>query len=361
MRKWLLVPFLFVLAFSASAFKPTPIDVIAYYTGNAETIKNYPVSKLTHIIYSFLHLKDDTLSFGSDKQKATLLALTNLKKAYPKLKVMIALGGWGGCATCSPVFSTQGGRDHFAQSVKRILDEYNADGIDIDWEYPTIPGFPDHAYSLSDKDNFTALMKTLRKTLGKKAEISFAAGGFASFVEESVDWKAVMPYVNRVNLMTYDLTNGNSPTTGHHTPLYSSPGQVESGNRCVEMLLAKGVSSKKLVLGAAFYGRAWKEVQPVNNGLYQSGVFTAFVPYKRLLQEYGDAAGYQFYTDSVSKASWRYSSAERKFITYETIESVKEKVTYSKKKKLGGIMFWELTLDFTEKGLLDAIYDSVNE
>lgn len=361
MYKWLIIPFLLLLAFPSSAFKKKPIDVIAYYTGNAEAIKNYPVSKLTHIIYSFLHLRGDSLSFGSDKQKETLRALTTLKTDYPDLKVMIALGGWGGCATCSPVFSTQEGRQHFAESVKRILDEFNADGIDIDWEYPTIAGFPGHAYSPSDKDNFTALMKTLRKTLGRKAEISFAAGGFATFVEESVEWKSVMRYVNRVNLMTYDLTNGNSPTTGHHTPLYSSPGQVESGNKCVEMLLAKGVSSKKLVLGAAFYGRAWKEVPAVNNGLFQSGVFTDFVPYKRLLQQYSDSAGYKFYSDPVSGSAWRYNSTEQKFITYETIETVKAKVAYSRKKKLGGIMFWELTLDITEKGLLDAIYDSVHE
>lgn len=31
--------------------------VIAYYTGNGEAIRQYPVGKLTHIIYSFLKLQ----------------------------------------------------------------------------------------------------------------------------------------------------------------------------------------------------------------------------------------------------------------------------------------------------------------
>ena len=37
--------------------------IIAYYTGNGETIRQYPVGKLTHIIYSFLKLQNDTLTF----------------------------------------------------------------------------------------------------------------------------------------------------------------------------------------------------------------------------------------------------------------------------------------------------------
>lgn len=361
MKKRILVPILLLLAVSTSAFRKKPMDVIAYYTGNAETIHQYPVEKLTHIIYSFLHLKDDSLNFGSDKQKETLQALVALKNDHPDLKIMVALGGWGGCATCSPVFSTAEGRQHFALSVLQIMKDYKIDGIDIDWEYPTIEGFPGHAFGLSDRDNFTELLKELRKTLGKRAEISFAAGGFGKFVEEAVDWKAVMPYINRVNLMTYDLVNGNSTMTGHHTPLYSGPGQPESADRCISMLLAKGVPAKKLVMGAAFYGRGWKDVPSVRNGLFQPGQFNAFVPYRRILEMYNDSTGYKTYLDSTTAASWRYNDTLQQFLTYETIESVQLKVAYARKKKMGGIMFWELTLDVTDKGLLDAIYQKVHE
>src|SRR5690349_22776137 len=71
--------------------------------------------------------------------------------------------------------------------------------------------------------NFTLLIQALRTTLGDKYEISFAAGGFTKFLTQSIEWNAVMPFVDRVNLMTYDLINGYSTVTGHHTPLYSTP------------------------------------------------------------------------------------------------------------------------------------------
>jgi len=33
------------------------ISVIAYYAGDAKTVDEYPIEKLTHIIFSFCHLK----------------------------------------------------------------------------------------------------------------------------------------------------------------------------------------------------------------------------------------------------------------------------------------------------------------
>ena len=57
-----------------------------------------------------------------------------LKKGHPQLKVMLFLGGWGGCETCTAAFSTAAGRKAFAESVKDISEYFNTDRIDIDWE-----------------------------------------------------------------------------------------------------------------------------------------------------------------------------------------------------------------------------------
>jgi chitinase len=116
---------------------PKPkVDIIAYYAGDATGFKQYPTEKLTHIIYSFLHLKGATFAFDKPQDQATVAALVALKAKHPQLKVMLSLGGWTGCETCSQVFSTEQGRTEFAASVKQVLVATHTDGIDLDWEYP---------------------------------------------------------------------------------------------------------------------------------------------------------------------------------------------------------------------------------
>ena len=140
--------------------------VIAYYIGNSKAIDNYPVKKLTHIIFSFCHLKGNRLSVDNAGDSATIKRLVALKSSNTKLKVLLSLGGWGGCEFCSPVFSTEAGRNEFAQSVKELNDYFGTDGIDLDWEYPAIEGYPGHKYQSVDRNNFTSLVKAIRISLG---------------------------------------------------------------------------------------------------------------------------------------------------------------------------------------------------
>ena len=93
--------------------------------------------------------------------------MLNQKKNYPKLKVLVSLGGWGGCETCSDVFSSEKARTEFAISTADIIESFNADGIDLDWEYPGISGYPGHSYKPEDRENFTDLIVQLRKYMKK--------------------------------------------------------------------------------------------------------------------------------------------------------------------------------------------------
>lgn len=335
-------------------------EVIAYYDGNGDNIENYELNKITQIIYSFTHLKGDTIHFPSEKKKEGLKKLVGLKKTYPQLKILVSLGGWGGCEPCSPVFAKAESRKNFAASVAKMMKETGCDGIDLDWEYPSIPGHPGHPYSLEDKPNFTDLIIQLRKAMGPQGELSFAAGGFTKFLEESVDWKAIMPYLNRVNLMTYDLVHGYSTQTGHHTGLMSIPGQKESTDNCVQWLLKHGVDPDKLVIGAAFYGRIWEEVSSTNNGLVQSGKFKRGVNYTEFDLLEPDS-GWVHHWDPVALAPYAYNKSKKWYATYDNSESVKAKVEYARRYKLGGIMFWELTCDKPKNGLLAAMDEAVKK
>ncbi|MRX68752.1 chitinase [Flavobacterium resistens] len=359
MKQINLIAFLFICVFSTSTFaqKNKKLDIIAYYTGDSKLINEYEVNKLNQIIFSFCHLKDGKLSVDSPKDSITIKHLVSLKAKNPQLKIILSLGGWGGCEPCSSAFSTAEGRLIFAKSVKEVSDYFKVDGLDLDWEYPAIEGLPGHLYQTVDKPNFTELLKILRSTLGKKYELSFAAGGFQKYLDESIDWKAVTPLVNRINIMSYDLVNGYSKVTGHHTPLYSTNPKEESTDRAVTFLLKQGIPAEKLIIGGAFYTRTWKNVENVNNGLYQSGEHTEGVQFKNSSTVYTEANGWKYFWDDKAKAPYWYNEKEKVFATGDDLASIKAKTEYVKAKKLGGIMFWELPLDKTRDGMVNAIYE----
>ena len=358
MKRINLIILLLLCNFTANIFaqKNKKMDIIAYYTGDDKLINEYEVNKLDQIIFSFCHLKDGKLSVDSPKDSTTIKYLVAAKAKNPQLKIILSLGGWGGCEPCSAAFSTAEGRLKFAKSVKEVSTYFKVDGLDLDWEYPAIEGLPGHLYQAVDKPNFTELIKILRSTLGKKYELSFAAGGFQKYLDESIDWKTVAPLVNRINIMSYDLVNGYSKVTGHHTPLYSTNPNEESTDRAVTYLLKQGIPAEKLVIGGAFYTRTWKNVENINNGLYQAGEHIQGVSFKDFGSFYTEANGWKYFWDDKAKAPYWYNEKEKTFATGDDLASIKAKTEYVKTKKLGGIMFWELPLDATRNGMVDAIY-----
>jgi chitinase len=116
----------------------------------------------------FGNLEKNRLKIHTATDSAIIQQMVKRKMSNPSLKVMLSLGGWGGCKTCSDVFNTTTGRKEFAQSVKEISNYFNTDGLDLDWEYPAIKGVPDHTFRKEDRANFTALVKELREVNGKK-------------------------------------------------------------------------------------------------------------------------------------------------------------------------------------------------
>jgi chitinase len=340
---------------SATVAQAKKKAVISYYAGNVNLLDSFDANSMTHIIYCFGHLDGSRLKVNDAEDSVLIQKMVAMKKKNPEIKVLLSLGGWGGCETCSDIFRTATGRKEFAKSVKQLNEYFHADGIDLDWEYPTIAGYPGHRYSPDDKHAFTALVKQLRITLGRKQIITFAAGGFQKYLEESVDWKAVMPFVDYVNLMTYDLVSGFSTVTGHHTPLYSTPEQKESTDNCVRYLVSIGVDPRKLIIGAAFYARTWEGIEKKNNGLYQTGKFQHFIDYKHFNSRLSADSGFVFHWDDSAQAPYAYNPAKKIFATFDDKRSIKAKTEYVLKHNLGGIMFWQLGGDTPRRGLLDVI------
>jgi chitinase len=333
------------------------LPIIGYYAGRSTMVDSFPVEDLSHIIFSFVHLKGDSLWVNNANDTLRIKHLVSLKTRNPSLKVILSMGGWGGCRSCSDVFKSKKARKYFARSVKETLDYFGADGIDLDWEYPALENVPGYPYAPVDKDDFTDVVRRLRKRLGRHKEITFAAGGFTDYILHSIDWKRVTPNVDRINLMTYDLANGYSTVTGHHTPLYSTPGHIESTDHAVHLLDSLGVPAGKIAIGAAFYGRIFENVDSLDNGLFRPAHFRSGMDYKYFSRRLSADSGFVYHWDPVAQAPYLYNPQRRWFVTYDDTTSMRLKTRYALDHHLGGIMFWELGGDAFSEGLLEAIYE----
>ena len=348
--------FLLILTISCNNNIEIKPQVIAYYAGDEKSIDEFDLKGVDQIIYSFLHLKGNKLAIDDKKDSLTLLNVINKKKKYPKLKVLVSLGGWGGCETCSDIFSSKKARTEFAISTADIIESFNADGIDLDWEYPGISGYPGHSYKLEDRENFTDLIIQLRKYMKKDHILSFAAGASYRFFENSIEWDKVMPLVNNVNLMTYDFYGSGSTKTGHHTALSSNEFQNRSAESSIKALINLGVNPKKIFIGGAFYIKTFKNVENINNGLNQNADWNR--SYNQLSFE-DVRSNFNFYWDSLAKSPYAYDSINKIFATFDDHKSIKLKSQYALDKKLGGIMFWQLMDDKKKNGLLSTMVKTI--
>jgi len=348
--------FLLILTISCNNNIEIKPQVIAYYAGDEKSIDEFDLKGVDQIIYSFLHLKGNKLAIDDKKDSLTLLNVINKKKKYPKLKVLVSLGGWGGCETCSDIFSSKKARTEFAISTADIIESFNADGIDLDWEYPGISGYPGHSYKPEDRENFTDLIIQLRKYMRKGHILSFAAGASNRFFENSIEWDKVMPLVDNVNLMTYDFYGSGSNKTGHHTALSSNEFQNRSAESSIEALTNLGVNPKQIFIGGAFYIKTFKNVANINNGLNQNAEWNR--SYNQISFE-DVRSNFNFYWDSLANSPYAYDSLNKIFATFDDHKSIKLKSQYALDKKLGGIMFWQLMNDQKRNGLLSTMVKTI--
>lgn len=332
-----------------------PPALIGYYAGDGHDLYGREIGKMTHLIWCFLHLQGDSLAPLDKAQEKVIRKMVGFKREHPELKVLLSFGGWGGCETCSEVFSREAGREKFARNMHALLKRTWTDGIDLDWEYPAVQGPPGHGFKPEDRRNFTLLVRALRKELGERYEVSFAVGGPQECLEKGFEWDSIMPIADRVHIMSYDLVHGYSESTGHHTALFSTKEQATSADAAVKWLVEHRVPKGKIVIGSAFYSRIFEVKDTKANGLYKPGTFKRTIPWSAMDSSITNTKGWKWFRDPQAKAPYALNQTTREFLTGDDLESVKAKAAYVREQGLGGIMFWQLKDDKPKGGLLDAI------
>ena len=281
--------------------------------------------------YSFATLNDNyTLSV---QQPERLRAFAARCKALG-VKVLICFGGGGSGSkgTYTKMTESPATRATFIRSLREIVETYDLDGVDNDWEYPrTTDG--------SDKGN-TALMRELSAWLhdpavGKMLTMAIASGQYEGAVASAIQDEC-FEYVDWFNVMCYDNYLG----WAEKKP---APDPLEMFKIAYKYWVEKRhVPASKFVAGISAYGRPSDEQ---HNGTPMA--------YAEILRQGGDPDGFQA---SVSSSS--YSGP----IYYNGRPFVRQKARYCIDQGVGGIMFWEAGQDSQDEySLIRAAYEEVGD
>lgn len=285
-------------------------------------------------------------------------------KRHPHILPVMAVGGWGADGF-SRAAATEEGRRRFAQSAAALMEKHGFYGIDLDWEYP---GSAAAGIEASDKDgeNLILLVEALRRELdrlteqdGRKRYLSVALGALPQHTK-GVDLKKLGELADQINLMTYDL-RGFDKTTGHHAALYPSGDEAEelSGHGAVTYYTAQGIPAEKIMLGAAFYGRCWRQVPGGGDGLGRKAVTSGNKIYSfDELRVIKDDPAWEQHWDEAAQAPYLFDGSS--FISFENEASCRAKGQYAAGRGLMGVMAWQYGND-TSGTLLKALHEGLNE
>ena len=276
-----------------------------------------------------------------------------IRKRTPNLHMHLSVGGWGADGF-SQMSAEPERRKLFIKYVMEVVRKRNLDGIDIDWEYPI---GPDHGLPIKatpeDGEHYLSLLTELReafneyeKETGKYITLSSAIPANPWYVKKHNAAK-VASCVDSLKLMSYDYFGVWTKYTGHHAGLYLNPSNPDPDNwstsQAVDMFLEAGVPAEKIILGLAFYGRAWKGVKPGNtNGFgqpFEEPAFPDGISWPDIKELLKPGSGYTRYWDDIAKVPYIYNGDV--MVTYVDQDGVQAVCDYIKEKKLGGAMVWE--------------------
>jgi len=341
-----------------------------YRQGDAKfTPQNINPYLCTHLIYAFGGLgKDDSIvpfDEYQDIEKGGYGRFAALKTYNKDLKTMLAIGGWNeGSKRFSPLVADPDRRQVFIKSALRFLRQYNFDGLDLDWEYPTQRqgGRPE------DRQNYATLIQEMREAFESEAQktgkerllISMAVPASLEYAGKGYAIESLDKSLDFFNLLTYDYHSAHEPAVNHHSPLYRPDDWSEFDFRkdlnidaTIKFYLRNGASRDKLVLGIPTYGRSYTlanpdahEISSPATGPGEQGAGT---------KEDGYLAYYEI-CEKILEDGWDivtqypgimgpYAHKGNQWVGFDDVDIAVEKAFYVAEEELGGIMFWTIDND----------------
>lgn len=303
------------------SFEPIPIVGRGYRIPGAFRVVGYfpswsgdPVRvqyrALTHINYAFLNPRPDG-GYQDVARPEKLETLVACAHAFG-VRVLASLGGGEGengafaAIAADPTLTAA-----FCGNTLALIDRYDLDGIDMDWEFP----------AADEADAFAALVGALADALHARHKLLSIAVS-ADAVHGGACSDGAIADVDFLNIMAYD--DGFGVQGAHHSTYAFAEAALGY------WLVDRGVPADKAVLGLPFYGRSLADRHSAT--------------YKSILSEDRDAPG--------KDVSGEYG--------YNGFATIRSKALGLARAKGGGVMIWQLNQDAAgEYSLLNALFDAV--
>jgi len=279
------------------------------------------------VIYAFFAVNaSGTLDVVSPSTLAAVIAKARANNA--KIFVGINDGSGDGKTNFKNMAASAAGRNNFIKDVMNKVRQYNFDGVDMDWEFPTTSDGTDATFTLMMKELSDSLHRDARYYLSSAVTAGKYAGGIRDAIRNEI-----FPYVDFFNVMAYDDFNTTVPYR-HHS-------DYTLAQTCLNYWLnTRSMPASKCVLGLPAYGRP--------SGITQTGTV---LTYKTILSQGGNP---QY--DSAVVTAGGFTNYT---IYYNGQHTVKRKAKLAKD-IANGVMLWEKWQDAVDgNSLLKAACDTV--
>ncbi|CAG9771440.1 unnamed protein product [Ceutorhynchus assimilis] len=363
----------------------------------------------THLIYGHAGIKEDTSSIAPldetlDINKQNYRHVTELKRRFPGLRVLLSVGGGRDVSgegseknmKYRTLLESVDTRLKFATSAQNLIKTYGFDGLDLAWEFPeTKPKkirnkvsswFVNLKHKIvgesvvdekaeEHKEQFIALVREIKNAFrhdGLLLTVSQLPN-----VNSSVyfDPRQLAPNVDFVTIQAFDYRTPerNPKELDYPAPLYELLDRKydENADYQIRYWLGQGMPANKLVLGFPAFGRTWKldgdsgltGVPPVSaDGAAEAGPYTnepGLMSYSEICSKIANQkeiqAGYLGKLRKVNDPTKRYGSYAFRlpdsdgnngiWVGFEDPDTAGNKASYAKAKGLGGIGIFDITLD----------------
>jgi chitinase len=329
-------------------FTPDKID----YTG------------ITHLNYGFAVVKQGVVVTHDTEKGPGLMRELDQRTELAGVTNILSVGGWNNSeeGQFEAATATDAGIETLANSIVSYMMTWGFDGVDIDWEYPDTD---------AEKTQFTKLIKSLRTKLdaeGVKEDRYYQLSAAVTANHNKIQYinpAETVPLLDSVNVMSYDFHGAFDPITGHNSPLFANSKDADLEFNSASAMAAYSTTWKvpksKLMMGLAWYGRGWGNVEPTEivkglPGLFAPGTATVHGQWDDNGQYTGTNPWYYLkglvnngqytrYWDPESRVPYLYNSATKEFLTYDDPQSIREKVDYINKEGYGGAIVWDLSGD----------------